>query len=151
MIFYNWALLLLVILLLFLGIIGVSAEIILDMLRIVCIIFLLKNVLQDFYFVFIKYKKKLSTVLAVFLTDCLRIVFFYRLIYYAALRVTKGMGMDLLGGIFSYILAVLIGGTLFIVGEINSIGLCTEESFLRMFALAVFFCGGLAGLYFVLI
>ena len=153
-IIFDWTVLLLVILLLVLGVVGVSASIIINLLVIICIMAFFKNILQDFYFALVKYRKKFSVVLIAFFIDCVRILSFYKLIYYSALSVSTGMGIELVGGIFNYVMSVIIGGFFFMMGEINAIAFGMKEPTSKMSEIltrSVFFCGGLIVLCFILI
>ena len=79
-IFFNLGLVLAFILLVSIVFINASTKFVLAILGVTCILFLIKNIIQDLYFALYKYKNNAVIVLISFVFDVVRIAFFYKLI-----------------------------------------------------------------------
>ena len=79
-IFFNLGLVLAFILLVSIVFINASTKFVLAILGVICILFLIKDIIQDLYFALYKYKNNVLIVIISFALDIARIAFFYKLI-----------------------------------------------------------------------
>ena len=112
-IFFNLGLVLAFILLVSIVFINASTKFVLAILGVICILFLIKDIIQDLYFVLI--------VIISFALDIARIAFFYKLIHHFAAGTARATGLSTFGWMLGYVISILIGGVLFFAGEANGL------------------------------
>lgn len=149
-IFFNVGMVLLVLLLLLLVFVNSSAELILSVLGIVCVAFLIKNLLQDIYFGLIKYHHGLGITLIGLISDIARVLFFYKLISYFATGVAKGTGLGLFGWMLAYVISILVGGFLFIGAEAGAMAYGTDNAEIGTFISSIFLTVVLVVFYYIM-
>ena len=120
-IFFNLGLVLAFILLVFIVFINASTKFVLAILGATCILFLIKNIIQDLYFALYKYKNNVVVVLISFALDVVRIAFFCKLIHYFAAGTARATGLPMFGWMLGYIISMLAGGVIFFAGEANGL------------------------------
>lgn len=89
-IFFNLGLVLAFILLVSIVFINASTKFVLAILGVICILFLIKDIIQDLYFALYKYKNNVLIVIISFALDIARIAFFYKLIHHFCSRNSQG-------------------------------------------------------------
>ena len=104
-IFFNLGLVLAFILLVSIVFINASTKFVLAILGVTCILFLIKDIIQDLYFALYKY----------------RIAFFYKLIHHFAAGTARATGLSTFGWMLGYVISILVGGVLFFAGEANGL------------------------------
>ena len=114
-IFFNLGLVLAFILLVSIVFINASTKFVLAILGVICILFLIKDIIQDLYFALYKYKNNVLIVIISFALDIARIAFFYKLIHHFA------AGLSTFGWMLGYVISILVGGVLFFAGEANGL------------------------------
>ena len=107
-IFFNLGLVLAFILLVSIVFINASTKFVLAILGVTCILFLIKDIIQDLYFALYKYKNNVLIVIISFVLDIVRIAFFYKIIHHFA-------------WMLGYVISILVGGVLFFAGEANGL------------------------------
>ena len=117
-IFFNLGLVLAFILLVSIVFINASTKFVLAILGVICILFLIKDIIQDLYFALYKYK---NNVLISFALDIARIAFFYKLIHHFAAGTARATGLSTFGWMLGYVISILVGGVLFFAGEANGL------------------------------
>lgn len=120
-IFFNLGLVLAFILLVSIVFINASTKFVLAILGVTCILFLIKNIIQDLYFALYKYKNNAVIVLISFALDVVRIAFFYKLIHHFAAGTARATGLSMFGWMLGYIISILVGGIIFFAGEANGL------------------------------
>ena len=86
-----------------------------------CILFLIKDIIQDLYFALYKYKNNVLIVIISFVLDIVRIAFFYKLIHHFAAGTARATGLSTFGWMLGYVISILVGGVLFFAGEANGL------------------------------
>ena len=84
-----------------------------------CILFLIKDIIQDLYFALYKYKNNVLIVIISFVLDIVRIAFFYKLIHHFAAGTARATGLSTFGWMLGYVISILVGGVLFGMGQKN--------------------------------
>ena len=120
-IFFNLGLVLAFILLVSIIFINASTKFVLAILGVICILFLIKDIIQDLYFALYKYKNNVLIVIISFALDIARIAFFYKLIHYFAAGTARATGLSTFGWMLGYVISILVGGVLFFAGEANGL------------------------------
>ena len=87
----------------------------------ICILFLIKDIIQDLYFALYKYKNNVLIVIISFALDIARIAFFYKLIHHFAAGTARATGLSTFGWMLGYVISILVGGVLFFAGEANGL------------------------------
>lgn len=135
-------LMLLVILVCVLLLIKSSAEVILAVLGIVCVVFIIKNLIQDLYFYLIKNRRGVFPSLFLLAVDITRVIYFYKLIHQVALDVT-GPNTGLLatfGSISGFIITLFFGGGSFLAAELSAfMGVIDEDYSMTIICLLTLF------------
>ena len=116
-IFFNLGLVLAFILLVSIVFINASTKFVLAILGVTCILFLIKDIIQDLY----KYKNNVLIVIISFVLDIVRIAFFYKLIHHFAAGTARATGLSTFGWMLGYVISILVGGVLFFAGEANGL------------------------------
>lgn len=93
--------------------INASTEFVLAILGVTCILFLIKDIIQDLYFALHKYKNNVLIVIISFVLDIVRIAFFYKLIHHFAAGTARATGLSTFGWMLGYVISILVGGVLF--------------------------------------
>ena len=96
-IFFNLGLVLAFILLVSIVFINASTKFVLAILGVTCILFLIKDIIQDLYFAF------------------------YKLIHHFAAGTARATGLSTFGWMLGYVISILVGGVLFFAGEANGL------------------------------
>ena len=117
-IFFNLGLVLAFILLVSIVFINASTKFVLAILGVTCILFLIKDIIQDLYFALYKYKNNVLIVIISFVLDIVRIAFFYKLIHHFAAGTARATGLSTFGWMLGYVISILVGGVLFFAGEL---------------------------------
>ena len=120
-IFFNLGLVLAFILLVSIVFINASTKFVLAILGVTCILFLIKDIIQDLYFALYKYKNNVLIVIISFVLDIVRIAFFYKLIHHFAAGTARATGLSMFGWMLGYVISILVGGVLFFAGEANGL------------------------------
>ena len=120
-IFFNLGLVLAFILLVSIVFINASTKFVLAILGVICILFLIKDIIQDLYFALYKYKNNVLIVIISFALDIARIAFFYKLIHHFAAGTARATGLSTFGWMLGYVISILVGGVLFFAGEANGL------------------------------
>ena len=100
-IFFNLGLVLAFILLVSIVFINASTKFVLAILGVICILFLIKDIIQDLYFALYKYKNNVLIVIISFALDIARIAFFYKLIHHFAAGTARATGLSTFGCYFN--------------------------------------------------
>ena len=83
----------------------------------ICILFLIKDIIQDLYFALYKYKNNVLIVIISFALDIARIAFFYKLIHHFAAGTARATGLSTFGWMLGYVISIV----LFFAGEANGL------------------------------
>lgn len=120
-IFFNLGLVLAFILLVSIVFINASTKFVLAILGATCVLFLIKNIIQDLYFALYKYKNNIVIVLISLVLDVVRVGFFYKLIHHFAAGTVRATGLSMFGWMLGYVISILVGGVIFFAGEANGL------------------------------
>lgn len=120
-IFFNLGLVMAFILLFSIVFINASTKFVLAILGVTCILFLIKNIVQDLYFALYKYKNNIIIVLVSLILDIIRILFFYKLIHHFAAGTVRATGLAMFGWMLGYVISIVVGGIIFLAGEANGL------------------------------
>ena len=105
-IFFNLGLVLAFILLVSIVFINASTKFVLAILGVTCILFLIKDIIQDLYFALYKYKNNVLIVIISFALDIARIAFFYKLIHHFAAGTARATGLSTFGWMLGYVISI---------------------------------------------
>ena len=86
--------------------INASTEFVLAILGVTCILFLIKDIIQDLYFALHKYKNNVLIVIISFVLDIVRIAFFYKLIHHFAAGTARATGLSTFGWMLGYVISI---------------------------------------------
>lgn len=110
----------LAILLLIFACITKAAETIGSLLNVLFVLFFIKNIIQDVFFGFIKNHKGVGSILIFLLMDTVRMFLFFHTARICVNTYSMG-GLSYLDGMFGFIVYLIIGGGLFLFGELCSL------------------------------
>ena len=128
-----------------------SAKLVSTILIGVCILFMLKNIIQNFYFALIKYKKNIGCVLIEMISDTVRIIYYYKLIYHFASGVERETGLGWFGWILGYIVAGFVGSFIYLGGEAQAMTFGMDNTGSVPVLKSIFFTACLVAFYYILV
>ncbi len=110
------------IVIIFLALLNAGARAVIDLLPILFYVFLAKNFLLDIGIAAIKNRCKFILVVIFLLFDTIRVLFFFYMLHLEALEYSG------IVGIIDFCLLLIIGGIIFLAGEIISLGHAFREA-----------------------
>lgn len=112
--------------LLFFTLITVSVEKIIQIIHVLIVFFIIKNIIQEVIIGMIKNKNNFFLTLWYLLTDVVQIFLFFNLLTKAALDYRGSGGLEAIESLFEFLFVFFIAGGVYLCGELGSGLRCTE-------------------------
>lgn len=126
-IFVDLGVVIFAVLLIALALVNSAAQLILKILAIICILLVIKNLIQDIYFGIFKRHRNpiISGMLCA--VNIARVYVFYKLIYAYAYNTQNTTGFTFISRLIDFVIIILVGGAFFVIGELGAMYSVTEQ------------------------